>query len=41
LKNAIAKEVKEEILAKVKAGETVGSWSEKYGISTKTICNWL
>jgi transposase-like protein len=41
LKNAIAKEIKDEILSKVKAGETVGSLSEKYGISTKTIYNWL
>jgi len=41
LKNAINKEVREEILAKVKAGEPVASLSEKYGVSTKTIYNWL
>lgn len=41
MKNAIAKEVKEEILAKVKAGEPVASLAEKYGVSTKTIYNWL
>lgn len=41
MKNAIAKEVKEEILAKVKSGETVSSLSENYGVSTKTIYNWL
>jgi transposase-like protein len=41
LKNAISKEVKEEILGKVKAGEGVPSLSEKYGVSTKTIYNWL
>ena len=41
MKNAIAKEVKEEILGKVKSGEPVASLSEKYGISTKTIYNWL
>lgn len=41
MKNAIAKEVKEEILAKVKSGESVSSLSEKYGVSTKTIYNWL
>jgi len=41
LKNAIAKEVKEEILAKVKSGESVSSLSEKYGVSNKTIYNWL
>jgi len=41
LKNAIAKEVKEEILSKVKTGEGVSSLSEKYGVSTKTIYNWL
>ena len=41
MKNAIAKEVKEEILTKVKAGEPAASLSEKYGVSTKTIYNWL
>ena len=41
MKNAIAKEVKEEILDKVKAGEPVVLLSENYGVSTKTIYNWL
>ena len=41
MKNAIAREVKEEILGKVKAGESVPSLSEKYGVSAKTIYNWL
>jgi Transposase. len=40
-KNAIAKEVKEEILAKVKAGEAVSSLSKQYGVSDKAIYNWL
>ena len=34
-------EVKEEILAKVKAGEAAASVAEKYGISAKTIYGWL
>ena len=41
MKSAINKEVKEEILTKVKAGEPVASLAEKYGVSTKTIYNWL
>lgn len=41
LKNAIAKEIKEEILAKVKAGESVSSLSKQYGVSDKAIYNWL
>ena len=41
MKSAINKEVKEEILVKAKAGEPVASLSEKYGVSTKTIYNWL
>lgn len=40
LKNAINKEVKEEILGKVKPGEKVSVLSEQYGVSTKTIYNW-
>lgn len=40
-KNAIAKEVKEEILAKVKAGESVLSLSKQYGVSDKAIYSWL
>ena len=41
MKNAINKEVKEEILSKVKAGEKVSSLSSQYGISTNSIYNWL
>lgn len=41
MKPNINKEVKEEILAKVKAGETAASVAEKYGISVKTIYGWL
>jgi uncharacterized protein YjcR len=37
----IAKEVKEEILGKVKAGEKVSDLSEKYGVKTGTIYSWL
>lgn len=40
-RKVIAKEVKEEILGKVKTGESVSSLSEKYGVSGKTIYNWL
>jgi len=41
LKPVIAKEVKEEILAKVKAGEPAASVAQKFGISVKTIYGWL
>jgi len=41
LKNAIAPEVKEEILAKVKAGEPVSSLAKQYGVSDKTIYTWI
>lgn len=41
LKKVIAKEVKEEILAKVKAGEKVTLISQQYGVSDKTIYAWL
>ena len=37
----ISNEVKAEVLAKVKAGEKVLVLSEQYGISAKTIYNWL
>jgi len=37
----IANEVKAEILLKVKSGEKVAVLSEQYGVSTKTIYNWL
>jgi hypothetical protein len=41
LKNTINKEVKEEILEKIKGGEKVGVLSSQYGVSTKTIYYWL
>lgn len=41
LKAAIAKEVKEEILAKVKAGVPAQELAQTYGISPKTIYGWL
>lgn len=41
MRNIIAKEVKEEILSKVKLGEKVADLSGKYGISVKTIYTWL
>lgn len=37
----VAKEVKDEILEKVKAGEKVSTLSEQYGVSIKTIYTWL
>lgn len=41
MKNVVAKEVKEEILTKVKAGEPVSSLAKTYGVSDKSIYNWL
>jgi len=37
----ISGEVKIEILAKVKAGQKVVELSKHYGVSDKTIYNWL
>lgn len=37
----IANEVKQEILAKVRAGEKVVALAGQYGVSDKTIYNWL
>lgn len=37
----ISKEVKNEVIEKVKGGERVAELSENYGISTKTIYYWL
>lgn len=37
----IPKEVKTEILAKVKAGERVVALANQYGVSDKTIYTWL
>ena len=41
MKNIVAKEVKEEILIKVKAGEAVSDLSKTYGVSDKSIYNWI
>lgn len=37
----IAKEIKEEVLAKAKAGEKVSVLADQYGISDRTIYAWL
>jgi len=39
--SGIAKEVKVEIISKVKSGTPVLKLSEEYGVSDKTIYNWL
>ncbi len=41
LKNFIASEVREEILTKVKTGETVAALSKQYGVSDRSIYTWL
>jgi transposase-like protein len=37
----IPKEIKEEIIGKVQAGERVADLAEQYAVSTKTIYTWL
>lgn len=37
----VSKEVKEEILSKVKSGEAVATLAKQYGISDKAIYNWI
>lgn len=37
----IAKEIKEEIISKVRAGGRVADLAEQYAVSTKTIYGWL
>jgi hypothetical protein len=37
----IAKEIKQEILAKVQAGERVADLAEQYAISAKSVYGWL
>lgn len=37
----IPKEIRDEVVAKAKAGEKVSALSSQYGISTKTIYTWL
>ena len=39
--NPIAIEVKQEILSKIRAGEKILELARHYGISEKTIYNWL
>ena len=41
MKPVIAKEVKEEVLSKIKSGESAASVAQKFGISVKTIYGWL
>ena len=38
---AIKKEIKDEILGKIKEGQKAPSLAEQYGISSKTIYTWL
>lgn len=40
-RRVIAKEIKDEVLAKAKAGERVLALADQYGISSKTIYTWL
>jgi transposase-like protein len=37
----ISKEIREEIISKVQAGEKVTDLAEQYGVSSKTIYGWL
>jgi transposase-like protein len=37
----IPKEIKDEVLARIKQGHTVPQLANEYGISSKTIYNWL
>ena len=41
MKAIVTKEVKEEILSKIKSGESATSVAQKYGVSPKTIYGWL
>jgi transposase-like protein len=41
LTRGVSQEVKEEILSKIKSGEAVSTLAKQYGISDKTIYNWL
>lgn len=41
MKSTIATEVKEEILGKVKSGESVAVLAKQYGVSDKSIYAWL
>lgn len=37
----ISKEIRAEVIDKVKGGQKVADLAEQYGISSKTIYNWL
>ena len=37
----VSKEIREEIINKVQAGERVADLAEQYAVSTKTIYGWL
>ena len=41
MRGRIAKEIKEEIIVKVQAGERVADLADQYAISSKTIYGWL
>ena len=41
MQKIISKEIREEVLAKIRGGERVVELADQYGISTKTIYNWL
>lgn len=41
MRRRIPKEIKDEILGKVQAGERVAELAEQYAVSTKTIYGWL
>lgn len=41
MQRRIPKEIKDEILGKVKTGEKVATLAEQYGVSDKTIYTWL
>ena len=41
MKRRVPKEIKEEILMRVRDGERVAAVAEQYAISSKTIYNWL
>lgn len=38
---AVPKQIKEEVLAKIKGGERVADLAKQYGISDKTVYTWL
>lgn len=40
-RKTIPKEIKDEVLGKIKSGEKVAALAEQYGISAKTIYTWL